>query len=610
MSIFDKDWFDRRSNYVVKDESKSIGWDSSFTTEFSRYLYDINICQSICYDNSKLIQEFREMMNSVNLKKDTECYINTKSEDSYTDGKKIFVSNNCIHDDSLTCFDKMDIMFGLLLHESAHCIYSDFSKLIDKQDKFYEIKHYIQNIYEDEAIEEKLCIRWPGNSNFLSSVKKYYFDDSIYEIIQNKPVNILDEILVLLLLVIRYPNKIKEYIEKSENKDQFEAIFNDIYKEINSSGYFKMSNSYDVTTKTSLLSEKTFEILKIYIKEEELDKQFSEISSDEKSSYNMIVESSEKLSSSIEEKSKDQFSKLSELKKDKEIYSEKDKEINRKITDYFSNPKNNSIYSAKASDKTKYNLMANEVIRYSMMIRKKILKNEKIDKLVTLNNMRSGMLNTNKLAEAYQGIEHSYDRRIMTKSNKDKKAKYALVIVIDESGSMELQKETSQKIAIMLYEAFKDEKDIEMFVYGHGDKVNNYIDKVNRNKYVLGNIESQNGQYEDRSYKQILENVHSQTKLNAVVISITDSYYITDDKKFADILNKYKNDYHDSFTLIKLAEDRIFEEDPRIVKVNNMLYGDDGWFTVKNNSKVFENIYNYLMPILKRNYEKSEKLHR
>ena len=614
MSVFDKDWFDRKHNYVVKDESKSIGWDSSFSSEFSMYLYSSTKAESLCSNPETLVKEFREIMNSINLKNDTECYINSVDDCSYTDGKKIFVSIECLKD-NISCFNKLDILIGLLLHESAHCLYSDFNNLVEATDKTSIMQKHIQNILEDEIIEEKLCNKNPGNSNFIYAVKEKYFRNTINEITENKPTNLLDEIFSVFLLAIRYPENLIEYVNKSSNKEFIEKIFKEIYEAAYFSGYFKVSYNYDVTKKTKDLSK---EIIDIILKYVDLPEQYDECSSDANSSISKYSESTKQVESyneTFSEKERkaieNKFQQILETELNDKCY-----EINRDI--YLSNLQLKESAFRHNANKQKYNDILNSIKKYVYSLRKKVLINKHAtkDKLFVYNNMRTGTLNVSKLAEAYQGIEHIYDKRIV-KREKIQTAKYALVIVIDESGSMQNLKEHIEQIAILLYEAFSNEKEIELFVFGHGDRVNVYIDKSHKNKYVLADTAQQYDQNEGKSYEYILQHVHSQTKLNSVIISLTDSYYCFDPDKFKSVIEEAKTKHNDSFNLIKLklADDFYdMDEVTAVNEQNDSLYGENCWIEVNclqnNFDNTMEQIVNTLAPILLKNYLKSEKLHR
>ena len=643
MGIFDKDWFSRRSNYIVKDESKSIGWDSSFVSEFSKYLYSASKASQICMNKSVMIVEFREIMNSVNLKHDVECYINDENDLSYTDGKMIVVSSDCLNDNELSSFNKLDIMIGLLIHECAHCLYSDFKNIIKdlktNKDKYAKD---IQNILEDEIIEEKLCLRWPGNANFISTVKERYFKNTINDIVESKPKNFIDEIFVLLLLVIRYPERLKEYVDKASNKETIEKLFTEIHGVIYKSGYFNVGSNFDVTRKTKALAYEIVEIIKEYISDAEMSNQLEECygddkdnndgkESDNKENTNTLMSSIKKYENAVAKivsetealgiAQRTVNNKINELKECIEDDKNKESLINRDITE--SSISKTIKGRIVVTDKQKYDEIVSNIKRQIFKLSKDVIVNKPKEKLLIINNMRNGLLNTSKIAEAYQGIEYVYDKNIIKKDYTDKLAKYALVIIIDESGSMELAHEITQTISVLFYEAFKNEKEIEVFVFGHGDRVNVYIDKNFKNKYVLACTNKQNNQDEVASYKKIMNHVHSQTKLNAVVISLTDSYYCFNKTKFENTLKHFNEKYNDSFNLVKLEMDDPtyeygIEETADVCKTNNEIYGEGNWMNViydannkkENVIKTIDDIVEKFIPILRKNYLKSEKLHR
>jgi cobalamin biosynthesis protein CobT len=86
-----------------------------------------------------------------------------------------------------------------------------------------------------------------------------------------------------------------------------------------------------------------------------------------------------------------------------------------------------------------------------------------VDKKLVHKSVRSGYIDTNKLAEAVQGVPTVYERFGHAKSNK-----VAVCLVVDESGSMSGSKiDKATTAAILLAEALKKNKEIELFVYGH-----------------------------------------------------------------------------------------------------------------------------------------------
>ncbi len=159
--------------------------------------------------------------------------------------------------------------------------------------------------------------------------------------------------------------------------------------------------------------------------------------------------------------------------------------------------------------------------------------------------LKSGNIDPNKLAAAMANQQNVYMRKSIHK-NFTETTDYAFVIILDLSGSMSYLKDFIQDYAILFYEAFKKNDNIELFIYGHNHSLYNFIDNknINRNhnrKYVLGSIHSLVGydQWDGAAYYKILSDVKAKTsKKNIIALTITDSIYRYDKDDMAIILAK------------------------------------------------------------------------
>jgi Cft2 family RNA processing exonuclease len=168
---------------------------------------------------------------------------------------------------------------------------------------------------------------------------------------------------------------------------------------------------------------------------------------------------------------------------------------------------------------------------------------------------RNGNLDTNRLADAMQNINTVYTQR-MNKQVKvnNTEAKYAFVMMIDESGSMESWRRDvfAHNTAVLFAEVFSKFKGVEYYVYGHGDKINSYLTKEKTNKYVIANYDKQGGQNDAFSYRWIINDVKRQTNLPIIVLNITDFYYHSSDKELANVIRYFKEN-NVSFNMITLG---------------------------------------------------------
>ena len=143
-----------------------------------------------------------------------------------------------------------------------------------------------------------------------------------------------------------------------------------------------------------------------------------------------------------------------------------------------------------------------------------------------LTGMRRGVLDTNKLAEAYQAVETVY-------SNKFKRTTPGLdvCVLIDESGSMSgTNIASARKCAILLNEVFLRLKQCDFYVYGHtadnrhmGEvTINVYRDHWNRNRYALGKVESYSNNKDSVAIEETYKMVRKQTAKPLLMFVISD----------------------------------------------------------------------------------------
>ena len=151
----------------------------------------------------------------------------------------------------------------------------------------------------------------------------------------------------------------------------------------------------------------------------------------------------------------------------------------------------------------------------------------------TIHGCRSGLLDTTKLAEAYQGIPQVYTRLGHVRTNKT-----AVCILVDESGSMcresrcgVRKSSIARKTSILFNEAFGNIPGVELYIYGHsadelsdGDTILRVYREPGRktDRYALTQI---GGREENRDGDAILstaKRVRSLTDSNCTMFVISD----------------------------------------------------------------------------------------
>ena len=592
-SIYKHDWFTRDDNYTVSNKDIKLGWESIVGNQYSKYLYSNSIVSTLLGNNVELVCELSHINKMLGL--DNQVIIDDKGLDSYTDGKTIVISPFYAKT-AETNYDKMDVLIGLLVHESSHCLYTDFNYLEYHKSTITKLIHTISNIIEDELIETKLGQEYPGYINFISKVKYYYFGKFEDSLKTTNAINELDEIIELFLYIVRYPKYIPEI--DIDKLSKYENLFIKIHNILEMCDCFNLETKQSCTIRSVNAAIKIVELLKDYINEEPDNKKHSGSGENTEDKLSKFEQQEAECNSADSKKSKiDNLSKAIDAKNhnpnsNKNIPILKNKK-------YIGNGTKLGLAEKRHSCISKYNKLLSNVKEYISYAKKIILPNEYKEVLKTVNYRRNGNLDPNRLAYAMQNNSQVFQQRLSERVKKES-PKYALCLVLDESGSMCQIHDYVTSLAILIYETLAQFPNIELYIYGHGDVVNTYIDKYNRDKYILGNCQMQLDQNEAEAYKIIIDKVRKQTKLPIVCISFTDSCYCTDVNILQERLDYYRK-HNCSFNLVCIGDEDLH----KIADVNNNLYGEGNWVVHKDMTyNGIKEMIKDLSVIIKKNYEK------
>lgn len=151
----------------------------------------------------------------------------------------------------------------------------------------------------------------------------------------------------------------------------------------------------------------------------------------------------------------------------------------------------NSVILKPEENKRKYNESLERIRKYIPAVAQ-ALKCNGTEYKFSVTGMRNGLLDTNKLAEARQGVQNVY-----IKTGKVKCDKVNVALVIDESGSMSGEREEKARdTAVLLNEAVGKIKNVNLFIYGYTSGHRNLTlfayKEANESlkKYTLGSISS------------------------------------------------------------------------------------------------------------------------
>lgn len=212
--LLEKDFLDRDGETYVRIRKEGrIGWEDSLPkgAAYSAAIMSPRSDRELLTNAMRLA---RQMITAMDTPYRVNVYID--SDRSLTDSRSVFVATEVFDDGDLTLGEKLDTFLGLAIHEGSHLLYTDFGALDKKADK---LTHMIQNILEDEMIERKLGERKPGLANFLTAAKYYHFgryerrkeEDSV-------PSDPVARLFNAILAMVRYPAALTE-----EMRDEFGA---------------------------------------------------------------------------------------------------------------------------------------------------------------------------------------------------------------------------------------------------------------------------------------------------------------------------------------------------------------------------------------------------
>lgn len=595
--IFKSDWFEgRTTEFISADDSKRIGWDEGLTN-YSEFLFTENYLDRLIKDKELIVEELNKILDAMDVS--AGVGFSNKAGTAYTDGNRIAIDNKFVPKTAQShkkVYSKFDILIGLLIHEACHCKYTDFEYCKKNRNLLNEVIHSIHNILEDECIERNIGLSFPGYSNFIKAVKLELFARQMKKKDLEWDADELQDIFNLLLITVRYPSKLK--IVPEHVLEQHSELFEKIRDILDFKGILDRKDNPNCTRDTVSAAIAIYNLLNI--DEKENNEKGSESGEGEGTASGkgkpLLKDAIDALGKSLMDPTDtDNIDSSSETLDENQEY-----EINKELTyeDTEGTGKfgwkggygvNENIKEWKTSNILTYNKLYGDIKQFIKDFQKIIVPTGSDDQYKKIGFQRSGQLDPNQIVTALQG-----GRFVNTKMQKTvikNKPKYALVLNMDESSSMfgnymgrniRIKKNSpygiASRLAVLFYEAMKDYKDLEIYIYGHGDNINRYIfPGKNVNKYILGNRQLQGGQYDAKSIKTILTEVRNHTKLPIIMVNITDSLYLSG----IDDMTKIAQEFGDvAITLMCVSQISKKYLTPEHIKINDLIYGAGNWVTI------------------------------
>ena len=558
-----KDWIERDGDSFVRiRKTGRLGWETTLEkgTPYSSYLLDSPTME-------ELIQRAYPMARQTISAMDTPFKVNVKLSDtrSCTEAKNVYVATEYFDSEKLSAGEKLDIFLGLTAHEGSHLLYTQFDQM-GKASGVHPLCGNLLNIIEDERIERLLGEEKPGLANYLKAVKEYYFGKyaSRHEGSEDDGLNRLERIVNCILGIVRYPRLLKEseMVEFGSLLLQVEDI---------------LTPYPDSTVAAEQAAEKIFALI-----QEEYKKDGK--SSSEKRKSGKKPDKRNSLDDPGKGSGSDGCDTCDEVKNKKRINSDSGKEgepspaesamrsmekdlraIASSLEDVAGGPVQPDIDgcgSLKTSDKAeaikedhglladicegivekghgkdvifrkapedteRYMRSLDKVKQYIPAIRR-VVKGHCKEYKYTHMGMRSGILDTSKLAEAVQGVPTVYIRQGAVHSDRA-----CVCILVDESGSMirEGRMDAARQTAVLLNEALSGIPNIELFMYGHSadeetqghTDLRIYREKDYSPKHTLGSLEARDNNRDGIAILETAMRVRKQTDEEVLMFVLSD----------------------------------------------------------------------------------------
>ena len=567
-----KDWLERDGDSFVKIRTKGrLGWEESLKegTPYSSYLLESPSMEELIKRAYALA---RNTISAMDIP--SKVTVRLGGGGSCTEGRNVYVATDYFDDGILETGEKLDIFLGLTAHEGSHLLYTEFP-MMKKAAGVHPLCAKLLNIIEDERIERNLGEDKPGLANYLKAVKRHYFGRYSGMTEGSEDASPLQKILNCILGIIRYPRMLRE-----EEMVEFGELLLKVEK--------ILTPYPDSTASAERAAEKIFElIIKEYGRESGSEKEDSEegkASPEESEKESPSPEESDDSTDGSDageseegtdlesdsgeenaedtgedrpsERSREESVKAmeSDLEKIADALEEvaggpvqpdiegcsslrgdrmadavsTDRELLAKICEgeVETGSSKDVIFTRQKEYRDGYMSALEEVKQYVPAVRK-VVKGRCVEYSLTHLGMRSGVLDTGKLAEAVQGVPTVYKRQGEVRSDRA-----CVCMLVDESGSMYRHGRmlAARKTAVLLNEALSSIPNIELFIYGHTadcersgvTELNIYREKGYAPKYALGSLEPRSNNRDGLAILETALRVRKQTKEEVLMFIISD----------------------------------------------------------------------------------------
>ena len=544
LDLLSKDFLDRDGDHFVRiRRSGRLGWEKTLAEDSA---YSSVILSP--HSDEDLLKNAYRLASQMIVAMDTPFKVTVRIDAtrSCTDSRSVFVASRVLDDASLSVGRRLDVFLGLAIHEGSHLLYTDFTGVRQADNA---LVHHIHNVLEDERIERELGERKPGLANFLKAVKQYHFGryeekmrdkedevrlsdfarlyNAVFSIVRypasldmDDAAHYADTLIEIRDLLVPFPETtaaclekakeiyeiMKRRLQEEQDQNQPDDASGDSSQEEGESGDGNEGNPGELGEKRPEEGSGTSNGQGAGGKEAEdgaqgesagsgtdLPGQARETLTDEmlEALYNGIEDALSELSGEPSAPGDNPLTAgdMAEAARRDGALLAKECEgvLERGATQ-------GTVVISPEENGPSYGESLGRVRRYIPAIAQ-ALRSNSTDYAYNLTGMRSGLLDTNKLGEARQGVQTVYVRKGRVTSDR-----VAVALVIDESGSMDgIRERLARDTAVLVNEAVGKIPNVDLYIYGYTSTcsrniVRNYREGVQAGRgFRLGSIGSFGG---------------------------------------------------------------------------------------------------------------------
>ena len=575
MEVLTKDFLERDGDHFVRiRKSGRLGWESTLPEDgaYSEFMLHPDTQEDLIRNAYKVASDMITVMDAP-----FKVNIAITPDSSCTDAQTVWVATKVFDDPDLATGKKLDTFVGLAVHEGCHLLYTKFE---EGRKCSNQIVHSLQNIIEDERIERECGESKPGLANFLKASKYYYFDKYRMDMIRSGQMDGLDtfkRLMNTILSYVRYPKAL-------DPDDLLE--FADVMLKVR-----EILLPYPASTaESTAAAEKIYEVMKDFMQQQDQQqKQASAGSgsgdeSQETGQGSGAEGSGENSGTDAQEKMEKSFSSMKQaldniVSEPRSGLGESDQsdtvkqdggKVGMVCEGRLEKGSIKGTYIEKGTEnRDVYNDSLSRVKPHISAV-SRILKLSSTEYRMSLRGMRSGVLDTGKLAEAFQGVPTVYMREGEVRAEK-----ISVCILIDESGSMWGSGETAARdTAILLNEALDKVQNVDLYIYGHTASRSTtnlfvYRERNFHRKYVLGSTDSRAGNHDSIAIREACARVRKSTSEKCLFFMISDGA----PNESTDMVRKAVQDVEkDGFSVVAISIDPYY--DPSTMYSRNVTLTD------------------------------------